>query len=73
MRIDVDRDVCQGNGVCVAIAPEYFDLDEEGTVHLLVGDVPADSGIVATAVDSCPVQALRRRPEPGAGSPDGLR
>jgi ferredoxin len=73
MRIDVDRDVCQGNGVCVVIAPDYFDLNEEGIVHLLVGDIPADSRIVATAVDSCPVQALRRRPEPGVGSPDGLR
>jgi ferredoxin len=29
MRVEVDRDRCEGNAVCVGIAPDLFDLDDE--------------------------------------------
>jgi ferredoxin len=25
-RIEVDKDVCQGSGVCIGLAPEYFEF-----------------------------------------------
>ena len=30
MRIKVDREVCQGNARCFALAPEVYTLDDEG-------------------------------------------
>ncbi|MBU3751438.1 MAG: ferredoxin, partial [Mycobacterium sp.] len=29
MRVVVDRDRCEGNAICVGIAPELFELDED--------------------------------------------
>ncbi|MBL7508020.1 ferredoxin, partial [Escherichia coli] len=29
MRVIVDRDRCEGNAVCLGIAPDIFDLDDE--------------------------------------------
>jgi ferredoxin len=29
VRVEVDRDRCEGNAVCVGIAPDIFDLDDE--------------------------------------------
>ena len=29
MRVHVDRDRCEGNAVCVGIAPDLFDLDDD--------------------------------------------
>ncbi|OPE46248.1 ferredoxin, partial [Mycolicibacterium diernhoferi] len=29
MRIEVDLDRCEGNAVCLGIAPDLFDLDDD--------------------------------------------
>jgi ferredoxin len=31
MRVVVDRDRCEGNAICVKIAPELFTLDDDDT------------------------------------------
>ena len=60
MRVAVDRDRCEANGVCAGLAPEVFDLDDEDYLHILAAEVPAPlSGAVRSAVVSCPKQALR--------------
>ena len=60
MRVAVDRDRCEANGVCAGLAPEVFDLDDEDYLHILAADVPpALAGPVRSAVTSCPKQALR--------------
>jgi ferredoxin len=60
MRVAVDRDLCEANGVCAGLAPEVFDLDDEDYLHILAAEVPAPlSGAVRSAVVSCPKQALR--------------
>jgi ferredoxin len=59
MRVAVDRDLCEANGVCAGLAPEVFDLDDEDYLHILVAEVPAaQAGAVRSAVASCPKQAL---------------
>ena len=35
MRIDVDRDTCEGLGMCEAMAHEYFELDDDDTMTVL--------------------------------------
>ena len=60
MRVAVDRDLCEANGVCAGLAPEIFDLDDEDYLHILVAEVPAgQASAVRSAVASCPKQALR--------------
>lgn len=60
MRIEVDRDVCEGVGMCESMAHEFFELDDDDQMTVL-DETPAEEhrGQVAAAVASCPVQALR--------------
>jgi ferredoxin len=60
MRVTVDYDLCEANGVCVGTAPEVFDLDDEDELHILLPEVPARlADVVRRAVGSCPKIALR--------------
>ncbi len=60
MRILYDRDACQGHNRCYLLAPELFDVDDEGYAILLVeGDVPTDLEDKARlAADNCPEYAI---------------
>jgi ferredoxin len=59
MKIEVDRDTCEGLGMCEAMAHEYFEVDDDDQMTVLQ-DSPdeADRSTVHAAVESCPVQAL---------------
>lgn len=60
MRIEVDRDTCQGLGMCESMAHEIFEVDDDGTLIIHEQSPSEDKRTeVAAAVDSCPVQALR--------------
>jgi ferredoxin len=60
MRVMVDPDLCEANGVCANLVPQVFDLDEEDELHIADGEVPdALAGQVRLAVQSCPKMALR--------------
>jgi ferredoxin len=62
MRIEVDREVCEGHGMCEAMAHEYFELDDDDNLVVLQESPPeTDRGQVYAAVESCPVQALALR------------
>jgi ferredoxin len=60
MRIHVDRDRCEGLGMCEAMASDFFELDDDEVMHLL-DETPDESarGHVHSAVQACPVLALR--------------
>ena len=56
----VDYDLCEANGICVGVAPEVFDLDDEDDLHLLVTEVtPHNESRIRQAAESCPRTALR--------------
>ncbi|UUZ61058.1 ferredoxin [Nocardioides sp. B-3] len=59
MRIVVDRDVCEGIGMCESMAHQFFEVDDDDVMHVL-DETPAESDHkeVRAAVASCPVQAL---------------
>jgi ferredoxin len=59
MRVSVDRDLCESNGVCEGIAPEVFQIDDNDEL-LILQEHPDESlrAKVLDAVRSCPKQAL---------------
>lgn len=59
MRIHVDWDRCTGNGLCESEAEKYFEVQEDGTLHVLQRDVDeGDEQEVRNAVSACPTEAL---------------
>ncbi len=60
MKVSVDFDQCEANGICVGYAPDVFELDDEDQLHVTEGDVPEDRlADVRTAVAQCPKAALK--------------
>ena len=59
MRVVVDWDLCESNGLCMAAAPEVFQLQDDDTL-LVVQETPGESlrAVVAEAVRTCPKQAI---------------
>lgn len=57
-RVEVDRDRCISSGVCEHVAPEVFELDDDGVLQVLQPE-PADPAAAAEAVRGCPSGALR--------------
>ncbi len=57
MKAYVHRDVCVGSALCVQIAPEAFELDDEGKSHV-VDATAADLDTLKEAARNCPVQAI---------------
>ncbi len=60
MRIVVDRDLCQGHGVCESEAPAVFSVSKQGVLTIL-DESPAEElrPVVEQAVAFCPTSALR--------------
>jgi ferredoxin len=60
MRVTVDAELCEANGVCSGLVPEVFCLDESDELRILVGEIPPElADRVRYAVRSCPKVALR--------------
>ena len=59
MRVVVDWDLCESNGLCMAAAPEVFQLQDDDTLLILL-QTPDESlrGKVTGAVHACPKQAI---------------
>lgn len=56
----VDLTVCEGNALCVAAAPEVFELADDDVVRILSPEPsPEHEEAVRDAVYACPKQALR--------------
>jgi ferredoxin len=59
VRIVVDRDLCQGHGVCESEAPGVFEVPKRGQVTVLDERPPEDRRpLVEAAVRFCPTHAL---------------
>lgn len=60
MKIIVDRSKCTGLGICESLAPDVFEVDDDGDLELKTEAVP-DGQLedVEAAVAGCPTEALR--------------
>lgn len=59
MKIHIDYDLCEGNAVCMKVAPEVFDVGDDDRAVLLNENPGEDlRAQVEAAVRRCPRQAL---------------
>ena len=61
MRVEVDWDACESNALCMAAAPEVFEVRDDDFLYLLIeGEIPEElRAKVEEAVRVCPKQALK--------------
>ncbi|MFC5995024.1 ferredoxin [Pseudonocardia hispaniensis] len=60
MRVHADMARCTGLGLCESIAPEFFEIQDDGTLAVLRSDVEeADRAVLTEAIRACPTEALR--------------
>ncbi len=59
MKIVVDYDLCEANGVCMDVCPECFRVEDDDTLTVLLEKPPASlRAKVEEAVRLCPRQAI---------------
>jgi sterol 14-demethylase len=59
VRIVVDRDLCQGHGVCESEAPDVFSVSKKGVLTIVDENPPEQwRPLVEKAVAFCPTHAL---------------
>ena len=60
-RVDVDHDVCIVSGMCASLAPEIFDIDDDGLkLEVLQPTVPPELADKARSAEACcPVEAIK--------------
>lgn len=59
MKVKIDFDLCEGNAVCMKVAPEVFTVGDDDRAHLLIAEPGEDlRAKVEAAVRRCPRQAL---------------
>ena len=59
MKVHVNSQICAGFGICLGIAPEIFELHDDGYAIVLVSEVkPEDEDEMRQAVSHCPAQAI---------------
>jgi ferredoxin len=56
-RIEVDRSVCIGSGLCAGTAPAGFTLDSARQSHPVEPDTDASEAVMEAA-EGCPVEAI---------------
>jgi ferredoxin len=59
MRIVVNWDACESNALCMAAAPEVFEVRDDDNLYLLMEEPPEElRAKVEDAVRKCPKQAI---------------
>ena len=59
VRVEVNLHICEGHGQCNAVAPEVYDLDDDGYCLIQNPDVPPDLETQAVeGAHACPVCAI---------------
>jgi len=59
MKVVVDYDACASNAVCMGIAPEVFEVRDDGYLYVLNENPSAESwDKVRMAANNCPTGAI---------------
>jgi ferredoxin len=55
-RISIDRDLCSGYGICETLAPDVFELGDDGIA--IVREGVSEDEAVLRACNDCPMGAI---------------
>jgi ferredoxin len=59
VKVVVDYDLCESNAVCMAVAPEVFEVRDDDNLYVLQDEPPEElRAKVEEAVRRCPKQAI---------------
>lgn len=59
MKIVVDFDVCEANALCMGMAPDVFEVDDDDYLNLLTDEVPESRRAeMQEVVRACPKRAI---------------
>jgi ferredoxin len=59
MKVVIDYDVCASNAVCMGIAPEVFEVRDDGFLYVLQENPPDELlDKVRMAANNCPTGAI---------------
>lgn len=59
-RVTVDDDQCEANALCMGVAPEVFELDDDDLLTILLPEPPEQlRERVREAAQVCPKQAIK--------------
>jgi ferredoxin len=56
-KVEIDRSLCSGYGICVDLAPSVIELDERAEARLRVAETDDEAALAAAA--ECPMGAIR--------------
>ncbi len=62
MQAHVDPDLCVGAAMCIAIAPDVFELGNDG-ISQVVGE--GEDDLLREAAEECPAQAIILKDDQG--------
>ncbi len=65
-KVVVDRDLCIGAAPCTTVAPDAFELDDEGKAVVKPGWTNVEGKTILEAAQSCPVNAILVYDDTGA-------
>ncbi len=55
MKVKVDKELCSGDGICVDLCPQVFEMNDDDIAEVIVDVVPEDlEDDVRDAAESCP-------------------
>jgi len=57
MKVKIDRELCTSVATCIAVAPNTFELDDEG-IAIIKNPKGDDEKTILQAAQSCPVNAI---------------
>lgn len=62
LEITIDRELCKGHGQCEIVAPEIFELRDDGLAYVMKPDVTEDDlPLIEEAIIRCPTSAIKLR------------
>ena len=59
MNFEVDKNACIGCGACQAIAPDVFEIEDDGLANAY-GEVDKDNEEDAIEAENCPTGAIKK-------------
>ncbi len=58
MKAKVNKDVCIGCGACTSIAPDVFEIGDDGLAEVVKDNIEEEKEDVIDASESCPTEAI---------------